>query len=558
LDGEHCLVGRAQDCDVAIPDQRVSRHHARLTRTPTGLGLEDLGSANGTFLNQRRLNGSVGLHHGDEITIGTAHFRVDFSDERDEAIEGRITIVDGPSGRPVVEVANIPRRPSGADIDSQRVSREPGAEASRLADKLQTIYRVSAAVASALEPRALLNLVVEQLLDVFSQASECAAVLIEARSGRAGTVVVRRRNDSSGDHHTVLSSAVIDRVLHQGHSVLLRSAGEGSSVADGCATGTRMGAPLLFGDEAMGILHVEASVGGELFRQADLDLLGGIAAQIGVALQLARVHERLLHRDRIEKDLAIARQIQRSLLPRHPPALRGIDIAVHYEPAFQVGGDFFDFLRVDATHLAIVIGDVSGKAISGALFMARVASEIRAQVACGREPDRLLRRVNRAIADACDDGVFCTALVLCIDLETHVARLANAGHVLPLLRRDGRVIAIDPPHARSQPLGIEREVELLSAEVRLEPGDVLLFHTDGLTEARNGDGELFGAERVAASLEAASSRPEDVVGSVLRDVDRFVGEGPQVDDQTMVCVAVEAHGSQMIDTTSQWPVAQQG
>jgi serine phosphatase RsbU (regulator of sigma subunit) len=350
---------------------------------------------------------------------------------------------------------------------------------------------------------------------------------------------------------------VVERVARQGHAVLLRVADrEPSMRTEGRITlldpgrpsvpptGFRMAAPLTFRDETFGMLHVQAEPESDAFDQADLDLLGGIAAQTAVALRLTKLHEQQRVQERIEKDLAIARQIQRNLLPREPPRVSGIDFAVHYEPAFRVGGDFYDFVWLDETHLGLVIGDVSGKAVSGALFMARVASEIRAQAALQREPRKILRRVNRAIAEATDDGVFCTALVMSIDLEHHVARIANAAHTLPLIGRDGMWMPIDDTDARSTPLGITPEADAGEVEIQLRPGDRILLYTDGLIEAALDDaGVLYGEQRLRDALARAGDGAKSVIETVLDDVDRFVGGTPQRDDQTLVCLHVKDSSS---------------
>jgi serine phosphatase RsbU (regulator of sigma subunit) len=425
---------------------------------------------------------------------------------------------------------------------------------------------VGEAVASALEPRALLEQVVAALLDVFPQARSAAAATVDPRTRSLRTVAHRVRADARDSRPTLIPTVVFDRVIHQGHSVLLRAATDrdsalgddvaraGSSTAasadrgaalaspdgaDGAeARGYRMGAPLSFRGEALGMLHVEASPALGSFSQADLDLLGGIAAQAGVALHLSGLHQKLLVRDRLDKDLAIARQIQRNLLPREPPRIPGIEFGVHYEPAFQVGGDFFDFLWLDPTHLGLVIGDVSGKAISGALFMSRVASEFRALAPVEADPRRLLQRVNHAMADASDDGMFCTALVLSLDLERHVVRFTNAGHTVPLLRRDGAVIALEFPEARAMPLGIDARMEAGQAEVELRPGDALLLYTDGLIEGVARDGAQYGQDRLVDVFARAPSGARAALDAVLADLDVFVADAPQSDDQTIVCVGV--------------------
>lgn len=566
LVGRECVIGRGSGCDITVADQRISRRHARVVRTTEGFCLEDLGSVNGTYLNHRRVHGMARLCDGDEIVVGSARFVVDLSDEEcRDGLDGRVTIVDGncPAGQ-MVEVAHV--RPAAAIAPKSHgvTDNDPWRRIERLERELHVLYRLSETVASVLEPGELLHRVVAHLLDVFPQAERAAAVVLDPRSGRLRTTAQCRRGDPRPGE-IVLPSCVIDRVVRQGHSVLLRWVPERSSnpngegrvtlvsVVPGDNTprgGERMGAPLVFEGQTQGILYVQAVSDGVCFDQDDLDLLGGIAVQTAVALHLTALHRKLLVRDRIEKDLVIAREIQRNLLPRQPPDVTGIQFAVHYEPAFHVGGDFFDFLWFDPTHLGLLVGDVSGKAVSGALFMARVASEFRVHAPLEATPRCLLQRVNHAVAAIADNGMFSTAVLISIDLETHIARCSNAGHTTPLLRRGDRVIPVEDPKARTLPLGIEKDIQVDEIEVQLEPGDVLLLYTDGLLEARDPAGNLYGQERLARTLAHATGTAQAIVDALLADVDAFTGQAHQSDDQTVVCVQVTAPSSHRCQPSS--------
>ena len=227
-------------------------------------------------------------------------------------------------------------------------------------------------------------------------------------------------------------------------------------------------------------------------------------------------HQRLLARDRIDHDLRLARQIQRNLLPRDPPRVAGVDIAVHYEPAFHVGGDFYDFLWRDQQQLSIVVGDVSGKAISGALFMARVTSEIRAVASLG-SPARVIERVNRALAEIADDGMFVTLVYVTIDLRRNTIRFCNAGHTTPLLRRGDEVLSLEFDRARCMPVGVLPTLQCDEVEVPLIPGDVLLLYTDGIIEARSMKGEFYGQDRLVEAVIAANTREELEAGTAALD-----------------------------------------
>ncbi len=567
IDGGECLLGRRLDCQIHIHDQRVSRRHARIRREGDAWQLDDLGSSNGTYVNGRRIHGSTRLRHGDEVEIGASRFRVDLADEMIAQAESASVLVgdtaDG-AAVPLIEVASL-RQPTQRVADAAR-------EVERFQRKLHAMYKVSETVASTLEPRALLDKVNALLLEVFPQASSAATVTLDTRTGQLRTQAARRQGARKQEPapNVTIPQSVVDRVLRQGASVLLRAAGDPSSsqpidpddVRDALertsspprpsspasSVGWRMGAPLTFRGEHLGILHVEADVGRGYFTQDDLDLLGGLAAQAGVALHLIGLHQRLLARERLDYDLRLARQIQRNLLPREPPKVNGMEFAVHYEPAFQVGGDFYDFLWLDAQKLAVVVGDVSGKAISGALFMARVTSEIRALAAIEAAPRRVLQRVNRALSEVAEDGMFTTVVYCLVDFAQNTVRYANAAHTTPLLRRDGQVIPLDQPEARSMPLGIEVKLDAGEAQVALRPGDALLLYTDGILEARAVSGEFYGVERLSECFGRAPASARGTLEAVLGDLDRFVEEAPQSDDQTAVCIAVNAASPRRADS----------
>ncbi len=565
LDGPECLLGRRLDCHIHINDQRVSRRHARIRREGDAWQLEDLGSCNGTFINGRRIQGAARLRHGDEVEIGASRFRMDLADEMIAAVESAPVLVpDAPdfNTAPLIEVANLKQ-----DTATRKILTVPDAarEVDRVQRKLQAMYKISETVASTLEPRALLDKVTGLLLEVFPQASAAAAVTFDTRSQQLRTQAARRRKGRDRDSlapNMSIPQNVVDRVLRQGQSVLLRTQGDAFSsqpidpesvreaqIAAGLRdsvvnndpggpVGWRMGAPLSCRGEHLGILHVEAEPVQGYFTQDDLDLLGGLAAQAGVALHLIGLHQRLLARERLDYDLRLARQIQRNLLPRDPPRVTGLEFAVHYEPAFHVGGDFYDFLWLDPNKLALVVGDVSGKAISGALFMARVTSEIRAAAPVEASPRRVLQRVNRALSEVAEDGMFTTMVYVVIDLAQNSLRFANAGHTTPILRRDGEVIPLEYTEARTLPLGVEVKIEVGEAQVQLQPGDMLMLYTDGIIEARSVNGEFYGQERLQHSVARAPASARASLEAVLADLDRFVEEAPQSDDQTVVCIAV--------------------
>ena len=291
------------------------------------------------------------------------------------------------------------------------------------------------------------------------------------------------------------------------------------------------------------------------FRQEDVDLLQAIATQAGLAMHATHMAVELARRERLERDLRVARQIQRSLLPASVPQIVGLDFAVHYEPAYQIGGDFYDFIWHDPSHLGVAVGDVAGKAISAALYMARLTSELRSRAAIARTPARLLRRVNQEIAGLGDDGMFAT-LVYCIyDLETRSLVFTNAGHCVPLLRRGDRVFPLLAERAHTPPLGVTPELEAGEARVQLLPGDLLVMVSDGILEARDARGDEYGLARLSRRMQLTKGASADVIKAILADLDDHLAaeahglDQAQGDDMTIVAMAIEQRRARRKTTT---------
>jgi serine phosphatase RsbU (regulator of sigma subunit) len=547
-DGEY-VIGRRSDCQIFVPDMRVSRQHARLWKEGDGWTLEDLGSNNGTFVNGVKVQQGTVLRHDDEIMIANNRIRVESRDTpetRTAESPAAVTIVDTSGASSIIR----PREDSGAGISSG-MFRIADQRAIRLIErKLDALTQILHATAASDTADALLQKLVDALLDLFPQAEDVGVVVEDERSGELKVQAQRHRaaGSPSGDKQTFggdlrIPGTIIQHVVSDRRGVLL---GEHSDENDE-GIGTRMGAPLIYHGAHYGVVYVESNSDG--FRQEDVDLLQAIATQAGLAIHATRVAAQLARRERLERDLRVARQIQRSLLPANVPQVVGLDFAVHYEPAYQIGGDFYDFIWHDPAHLGLAVGDVAGKAISAALYMARLTSELRSRAAIARTPARLLRRVNQEIATLGEDGMFAT-LVYCIyDLENRSLVFTNAGHCVPLLRRGDRVFPLQAERAHTPPLGVTPELEAGEARVQLHSGDMLLMVSDGILEARDSRGNEYGLTRLSRRIRTARGGPEDVIKAILADIDSHASDQAQEDDMTIVAMAIDQRRAKRKTTT---------
>ncbi len=567
-EGEY-VIGRRSDCQIFVPDMRVSRQHARLWRDGDEWMLEDLGSNNGTYINSTRVQGSSRLKHDDEILIANNRIRVEARDATPEPQfppGAGVTLIEVGASTNLIRSredsgsARLPLISSGMiSVADQRAVR-------LLERKLDALTSVLQATASSDNAEALLEKIVEALLELFPQAEDVGVLVEDERSGELRVQCQRHRTPPAphaGPHSAALAEdpprrtfggnlrvpgTIIQHVISDRRGVLLGDSQVGISTdEDGEGIGMRMGAPLIYHGAHYGVVYVESKRVG--FRQEDVDLLQAVAAQAGLAIHSTRAAAQLVRREKLERDLRVARQIQRSLLPASVPDVVGLDFAVHYEPAYQIGGDFYDFIWHDPSHLGLAVGDVAGKAISAALYMARLTSELRSRAAIARTPARLLRRVNQEIVGLGDDGMFAT-LVYCIyDLETRSLVFTNAGHCVPLLRRGDRVFPLQAERAHTPPLGVTPELEAGEARVQLLAGDMLIMVSDGILEARDARGNEYGLSRLSRRIRTARGNTEDIIKAILADIDSHTADQGQGDDMTILAMAIEGRRAKRKTTT---------
>jgi steroid delta-isomerase-like uncharacterized protein len=238
-------------------------------------------------------------------------------------------------------------------------------------------------------------------------------------------------------------------------------------------------------------------------------------------------------RERIEQELQVARRTQEELLPKVLPEVNGWEFAQHYQPAREVGGDFYDFLQLTDGHIGVVVGDVSGKGMPAALVMAAARSMLRALAPTSGSPGEVLKRVNDALYPDTPSEMFVTCFYCILEPKSGRLLYANAGHDLPYIRRRSGGDTQEL-RARGMPLGMMPEMIYEEKETSLREGESVLFYSDGLVEAHDPKGEMFGFPRLR-ELVAEHGEERSLVGFLLDEFYSFVGEGwEQEDDITLV------------------------
>jgi len=476
-----CVVlGRGQLADVRIEHETVSRRHCEVRPAAAGFELVDLGSANGTRLNGEPIEAPAPLSFGDRIELGM------------------LTLVFSRD----VASAEPSAQPAGGALFHETLARialfcELGELIAGIATTEQQLERALGAIRRAY-PRL-----------------DHAALLLHAAAGDRYTLAA-----SAGD------AVDLETIVPRAREGLRHQRGHATHEGAGLWAAL----PVRYAGELLGALYLASATDPEALRLSDRDALGAVAALLAPLLAPARAPRGETASD--DRDLALARRIQQRFLPQAPPVLPGYAIVDSYTAARIVGGDHFDYLTLADGRCLIVVADVSGKAVSGALYMARLGPMLKQAAALAYDPADLLERINVLLYAELEAGMFVTMLALALDPESARIEVASAGHPEPFRRAaNGAVATLAVP--RGPPLGAVFGTTYRSGASALEPGELLLLYTDGLDEAHDVGQAMFGAERIVATL-GETAHAAVAIEALLAQLGAFVGDAPQSDDLTLV------------------------
>jgi len=298
--------------------------------------------------------------------------------------------------------------------------------------------------------------------------------------------------------------------------------------------------PILLKDELIGLIALGQKKSGNFYKREDINLLNFLADQGAVAVRNAQLVGEVIEKERMEEELAIARDLQMSMMPAGCPQISGFELAAFLEPAREVGGDFYDFIEMPGETLGLVVGDVTGKSVSGALVTAAARSIFRTLSEQGLGLSEIMTRANRQTKRDIASGMFVALLMAVIDGRERVLRISSAGQTQPVYfdGETGKATLLET-EGDTIPLGILDEVEYLETRLRLASGDAVVFYTDGVVETMNAQGEIFGFERLLRTLEdSGCAGAERILGSIVERVNKFAGGAARHDDLTIIVLSV--------------------
>jgi serine phosphatase RsbU (regulator of sigma subunit) len=521
-------VGRRSDNELKVNDRHVSRYHARFSPEASGWLLRDLDSKLGTFVNGKRIAEHV-LADGDVVTLG-------------QSSTVRILYLDSPAESPAsvaVEAAESLRRLPEAPVV------EGPAEDSR---DLMLLLEVAKALNSSLILSDVLNMVMDAVVRV--TGAERGFLMLKDGAGQLRFRVARNfRQETLEGSGFQISRSVVENVVKNGKPEILvnvqddpRFRNQESILA--LDLKTIMCVPLTIlhtaeGGEAriVGVIYLDNKALSQGFSKKGLKLLESLASHAAIAIDNARLHEEALEKRRIEEELRIAHTIQERLLPIETPRVPGLDVAGWSHPSRHVGGDYFNFFPFEDGRFGFVIADVSGKGVPAALLMALLDGIFAAQIEVEGSVSETLHRVNNYLHRKSGSEKFATLFYGMVGLDRRLD-YTNAGHNPPfLISPNGAVKRLTEGGLL---LGAFPNVEYEEGRVKLAAGDTLVLFTDGLSEARNAQGEEFGEERLAAVARKHLGRGAEEIRAAIYDAVLDFSQGTaQHDDMTLIVLQLE-------------------
>ncbi len=293
------------------------------------------------------------------------------------------------------------------------------------------------------------------------------------------------------------------------------------------------------------------------FTAGDTKLLSALAQQVGVIIKNVLIHQNVVSEERLSRELEIAAEIQKSLLPTKLPQVGGVSIAVSTTPASEVGGDFYDFITVDERHLTLVIGDVAGKGIPAAMLTSVTRTMLRVEAMRGESPSSIIQQANNVLhQDLSRADSFVTVFVATIDTYEGALSYASAGHMPALLWR-AETHTVEQLKATSPPIGIFGYKSEIARPIPINSGDTLIFYTDGITEAQAPNGEFFGLNRLLYIIQSRASDPPEVLQQYIQsEIASFRRDSQSRDDATLLIIkmlpqsksSIPKHISTVVDT----------
>lgn len=535
LNQPEMVLGRHPECQIVLDSGAVSRQHAKVVKRGEQFLIEDLKSRNGTFVNGRLIGEPTVLSDGDILRICDLELSYhgdlqpsSFSEVTNDGSSFGVFIVDDADDTGTHSVT------AKMEVRGSNFGLQVGATPEV---KLAAMVDIMNALGKTVSIEEVLPKVLDSLFRVFLQADRGFIVLKDDSGALHPRYVKTRRPDQA--EMVRVSRTILKQVMQQKEAIISLDAGSderfqmSQSIAD-FRIRSMIVAPLLNAEgEALGAIQIDTIQHKGRFEPKDLEVLAAVANQAGLAIENAQLHEQMVQQRLVEQDLELARQVQQAFLPRQTPKTADFQFYQYYNPANQIGGDYYDYIPLEHDRLAIVVADVVGHGVAAAMFMAKLSAETRYAFASEDDPGRAMTLLNDRVT-ALGVERFVTMCVIVLHPGTGEATIVNAGHMPPIYRRQDGSIVEPGADDSGPPLGIMEGIDYAGSPLKIGSGELLALYTDGVFEAPNAAGEQFSIARVRQLVGKTTATIAETGDSIVESVKKHILGCQQEDDMCLV------------------------
>ena len=530
LDRPVTTIGRSSLNDLPIADKMLSRQHARIVRDGNGgLTIEDMGSRNGTFVNGEKLTAVLPLKSGDRITVGGVTLKV----ESESTTRVRI---DEFAGEDALDNTILKASAELLRQHTETDPRLPAEQLSKLIESLRVVNELTIELLRDVSVDELLKFLMDKVFETL-KPDRGVILLRSSTSGELVPAVVRVSEGISAEDIR-LSKTLVKAVVEKRNGLLLMDTATGSGVSLSESirlSGIKsvLAAPLENEGEVVGLIYVDSRMGHRSFEEADLRLLTSLANVAAAKIQNARLMAEAAEKKQMDREFALAQEIQQRLLPESPPVVPGYELYGSNIPSRQVSGDYYDFRARSDGRIYAAIADVCGKGVGPALLMASLQASFHAWADELVGVPEMTGRLSEAISRRTGPDRFITFFLMLLDPVSGEIEYTNAGHNQGLvIRADGKIEEL-PSHGL--PLALFPGRPYGSSRLQLAPDEFVCLYTDGVTEAANPAGEEFGLDRLKKLLAAQlGQEPAEIDTTLGRSLEDHAAGEHFGDDRTLL------------------------
>jgi serine phosphatase RsbU (regulator of sigma subunit) len=528
LEGESLIVGRSSAAELVLADRFLSRKHARFFRQGETWLIEDLGSRNGTLINGARIDKPTKLGSGDEVRLSGSVIKIRSGRDDEPAPIASARETTHTVFRRASELISRDSSDITAGADAPEAFR-------RQTERLRLLNDIHRALGQSIELEELFEMI---LARAFEQLGPEEGVII-MKGDDNEYYRAARRTVPGIERNYLVSETLISEVAEKGMAALVTDLetdtrfGNAQSIL---STGIRslVAAPLLDAEGSLGMIALNSRLHRRQFDEDDMELLVSLASVAALRIRNVALAKEAAERQRLEEELKLARQIQVALLPSKLPEISGYELHGGNVPSRGVSGDYYKVVeRTEGTECVFVLADVSGKGIAASLLTASLEALAAGPIEVGHPPVEICTKTCRRLYERTPPAKYATMFLAVLEPPTGNLCYTNAGHNPALLvRADGGVEELGPT---GMPVGLMPEGNYSEVNLTMEPGDVLVLYTDGITEAANPEDDEYGIERLTeVCRENRDSSLDELADAIERSHDEFALGVPYADYRTFV------------------------